>query len=419
VNLLRTTALVFSLALPTALPSAHAEAECLGLFGEGPLWAIIGFFRAPEAIVRAEDVRLHLSETRVHRGKMIVGRADGTAIEKFADRIETVTGFRVVLSDEANESSRTYGFVRANTKVSGKDGEKNIGILNLGKFEARRETPSFVAVHEATHAWLGYLDSIGEGNPLSYSFVDHGANYSGSYGIFVSAQELKTWSQDFVRWFRKLRESEIIRRFATQEKIARSELFGGLQDAMHRLDTVETVAIRVHKDLEDVRSRLSGLRDRESQPEKVLSLLFDPPVSGGSVVRLRTSISLELTKHRKANIPLNRKELWELALELKALEGDAEKFKATYRTLLAALAHDAKALDAFAAKIGAQSRSMKELVRELAAKKTLTVSEYIDARRKFAEYAASSADFTRSTRPLEGIGAPGDTQRPAPLRPVF
>lgn len=374
-------AVLILIALTISTASAGDE-NCIYLFSRGPLWSFLNFFNTPDAVKRAESIKFIAKNagTGTTSGKMIIGIPDGSPLERFAYRIEKVTGFRVTLSDGANQMRGAEGFTHDSLSVLRKSGEEKLSILNLGKSEARSARPTYIAVHESTHAYFDFLDRTGEGTPLSVAFQDFGMNYVGPYSTWMSAQELKTWSQDVVRVLRKDSEPSNLRKFTGGKSVKPSALFTNLGHAIEKLEILEKLSARSETDLVEA---LAWLRAKTTftVPQFELMLFTRMPEK---VLQLNESLEILLNNNRKLYLPLNTLE--ERALALESQTATPERFKEIHETLVRLWIDKLESLKAFNTELAVKVLPQVEQIKILKRNKSLSLDEYREIRRQLSEF---------------------------------
>lgn len=375
--------------------SADARIRCNSLLQRGPLWSLFQLFVTPPALKNAESVRLILREMAVARGKMIVGKTNGTAIEKYAAQVEKITGYKVVLSDGANSIERTEGFASKTVVISRPSGDATMSLINLGEKEAKAERLSLTASHEGSHAWLDFLDRTGEGTPLSIQFFDFGGNHSGPYAVYMSAQELKTWSQDIVRVVRGKSEAEIQRRFRTEVEIPKSELFQDLDQALEKIELLTKFSDRVYSDLTDVVHFLKEIEPESLDANAILSLLFKESVAVPGTFLLQPKVGIELSKDRTIGMPLNTRKEWEVAVRLKAVADRPREFASVYSELTQIWLEKALALQAYAESVHDGAEWGLQMMKELKPMKRLTREQYTKIRAGFNRFGIEGSKLSK------------------------
>jgi hypothetical protein len=202
----------------------------------------------------------------------------------------------------------------------------------------------------------------------------------------MTAQELKTWSQDVVRVLRKESESTIRARFRTTPRLARDSLFGNLSAAIEKAETLQRLADRTEKDLAEAKEALeAALRSvdhGEFDLDRWIAAIFETAPDGTFV--LKPKVDLALGKSRTVFVPLNTKAEWELALALRAENPEAAR--AALRSLLDLWIAKLSWLADFDSGLSRMTEDTIALLKGLKATKSLDAAEYAEIRRRLAAF---------------------------------
>ncbi|MBC7386589.1 MAG: hypothetical protein H7301_10585 [Cryobacterium sp.] len=391
---LRLTALLLPPLFLAVTPARADLSHCWALLKTSP-WYLFEYFQTPLALKNAESIRLKTSELNIARGKLIRPAADGSPIERYAYRIHKITGYSVSLSDEANDLRKTRGFVSDKiTVLTANENPGKMKIVNLGLREAKvKKNLSYVAAHESTHAYLYYMESIGEGTPLSVGFQDHGQNYSGPYSVGLDAQELKTWTQDAVRIIRARPEAEIQHLFHLNSKVRTKEVFRDWSLSQEKLEVVLILAARIRKDLKHALEALAKVPRELKNPEAFSKALFSTDEAG--VLNIRKKFTVQLTKERKVFIPLNTRIEWDLALEFESRRVAGDSTDAVYLKLIALWSEKLHELDLYSSVLEQWIPGQIEILEKIGKTPEFSLEQYNEVREKLGFIGNLSSRMTR------------------------